>query len=110
MTRLISSVFVAIALAGMAAPSALAESRTVSVRVAYGDLNLASPAGAKTMMDRLQSASKRACGNTGARGAMETRMARTCMKQAMTDAVKRLDAPVVTAMFMDDGRYALASR
>lgn len=110
MNRLIASALAALALAGMAAPSALAETRTVSVKVAYSDLNLASPAGAKTMLTRLQKASRKVCGAATHRSPEEMTWAKACMKDAMSSAVSRLNAPTVSALFMDPQRPVYASR
>src|SRR5262245_36795584 len=102
MNRMIASVLAAAALAGVAAPSALAErSHTVSVAVFYADLNLDSAAGAKTMLGRLKYAARQACGDAYNRSWSVRRHAQACMDEAMADSVARLNAPKVSALFWD---------
>jgi UrcA family protein len=110
MNRLIASALAALALAGMAAPSALAEKRTVSMTISYADLDLASPAGAKSMLNRLQKASRKVCGTSTHRSPEEMTWAKACMTDAMSSAVSRLNAPTVSALFMDPQRPVYASR
>ena len=110
MARMIASVLAAFALAGMAAPAALADKRAVSTTVSYADLNLASPAGAKTMLNRLQKASRNVCSDSTHRSPEEMTWAKACMKDAMSSAVSHLDAPMVSALFMDSKRPVYASR
>jgi UrcA family protein len=111
MKRMIASALAAVALAGMVAPSALAErGQTVSVAVSYADLNLDSAAGAKTLLNRMQFAARKACGDTYSRSWTERHAAKACAEQAMADSVMRLNAPMVTAFFMDPKRAEMASR
>jgi UrcA family protein len=109
MTRLITSAFAALVLAGMLAPSALAE-KSRSVSVSYAGLNLASPDGAKTMLNRLQKASRKICNSATLRNPEEIEWAQACMKETVASAVNRLNAPMVTVMFLEAGRYEMASR
>jgi UrcA family protein len=111
MTRMIASVLAALALAGMAAPGALAEkSKTVSIAVSYADLNLATADGAKSMLGRLKQASKRICGRPVSHSPAERRLVQACVNEVLNRSVNQLNAPMVTAMFWDSSRFQLASR
>lgn len=73
---------------------------TSQVEVFYGDLNLNHPAGAAAMLGRIKQAAIRVCG--GAPHAMDMqgrRNFRHCVDTATNDAVRRLNAPLVTALY-----------
>ena len=111
MTRMFASVLTALALAGMAAPGALAEKgHTVSVAVSYADLNLASADGAKLMLSRLKQASKKVCGRPVTHAPAERRLVQACVKETMGRSIAKLNAPMVTALFMGPDRIQMASR
>jgi UrcA family protein len=114
MSRIITS---ACLLAGLLlfAPAALAQKTvTTSVTVDYSDLDISRPAGAETLMTRLESASKKICG----RRPMQVRFEQLeqylqCRSSVVEDAVRRIDQPVVTMAFENStGRkpVRLASR
>ncbi|NOX70903.1 MAG: UrcA family protein [Gammaproteobacteria bacterium] len=70
-----------------------------SVRVSYADLNLEKEAGAQTLYNRLQRASKQACGvksyrNAGSIGA-KTAMHR-CYREALSASIKKIDNDELT--------------
>ena len=72
---------------------------TVSIDVPYSDLNLANPAGAQAMMTRIRQAAANACGNAPqAREVKEFRTYRVCVDTAIVNAVRQLNAPLVTAL------------
>lgn len=70
-----------------------------SVVVKYGDLNLDSQAGARVMLARIRSAASRACGEA-VDIAMLDRFAlySHCRTASIDQAVRALNAPLVTAM------------
>jgi UrcA family protein len=86
-------------LATSSAPAVFAaDHETVSTAVRYGDLNLASQDGAKTMLQRIQSAARRVCDQPsfpgdayGWRG--------DCIAKAISGAVIHLGSPAVTAEY-----------
>lgn len=93
-----TALFAALALASDADASEPAYSGH-QVRVSYGDLNLSNPAGAKAMLNRLDRAAERACGNVpDSRNLAAMRAFRLCAKTALADAVNELGAPQVTAL------------
>lgn len=71
---------------------------TSQIEVFYGDLNLNHPAGAAAMLNRIKQAAVRVCG--GAPHTMDVRERkafRHCVDTATHDAVRKLNAPLVTA-------------
>jgi UrcA family protein len=97
--------FFAAALALAALPmiaQALADDRSssgLSLDVTYSDLNLENPAGAQVMFRRIKQAASKVCGGMPSqRMAMEMRNYRICVRMAVEDAVRQLNAPLVTAL------------
>ena len=81
-----------------ALPASAAETIvTKSQVVRFGDLNLASDAGAQTLYGRINLAARRVCA-----GANDDRFGnrdyRACMKKAVDDAVAQVDRPTLYAV------------
>lgn len=77
--------------------------KTDTVSVAYGDLDLGTEAGARTMLKRIETAAKHACGIMPERDRFYRsnqdfveRAFRQCTSQSVREAVARLHAPLVT--------------
>ncbi len=73
---------------------------TSRIEVFYGDLNLANPAGASAMLNRIKHAAIHVCG--GAPHALDLQGRkdfRVCVVDATDDAVRQLNAPLVTAFY-----------
>ena len=91
------------------APSAAAdESRAVieHAKVRYGDLDLATPAGAEAMLARLEAAASEACGRLPQNAmdpllAAKQRAYRRCRISALDAATLRLGAPLVRSAWLD---------
>ena len=70
-----------------------------SVHVSYADLNLHTQAGARAIMARIDDAAVRACGGAPDLRMLERRaLFNSCKTQTFNQAVRDLDAPLVTAM------------
>jgi UrcA family protein len=101
MPRTIAPTAAALA-AALAAIASQASARTfaepAAVSVPYGDLDLDSPAGVRSMLRRLEEAAGRACGRqpTGLRLGEAVRV-RNCRADVMRQAVVQLDRPMLTA-------------
>ena len=82
------------------------------IEVAYGDLDLLNATGAKKMLHRIMTASKRACGPSG-KELEVVRSWKTCVATAAGTAVAQLNAPMVTALYSptneNKGRFASAA-
>lgn len=78
------------------------------VEVRHGDLNLATGAGAGTMLERLSAAASNACGgrprptSSDPLGPSKQRAYRLCRIAAIDTATLRLDAPLVRARWLED--------
>lgn len=90
--------------AGLAKPTTASLDRPVesSARVAYGDLDLTTPSGAHTLLDRLNRAGGKVCGARALDPGYDLQTllrVKACRRAAVGRAVDRLDAPLVTAAF-----------
>jgi UrcA family protein len=74
--------------------------------VKYADLNLAKTAGARALYSRIEGAAARLCGpvNVGAVGAW--RDYHTCIRDAVGDAVSRVNSPMLSDLHRDHTRLA----
>ena len=73
-----------------------------SVAVDYADLNLAGPAGARTLLSRIRAASSLVCHAAAPATPMNLGRVqgyRSCLNATIGRAVDSLDAPVVTALY-----------
>jgi UrcA family protein len=68
-----------------------------SVTVSYRDLDLSSLAGATTLYHRIQGAARQVCGRPGV-DLVEQMAWKACYRHATTDAVRRVNSPLLTAV------------
>jgi len=68
-----------------------------SVTVSFRDLDLSKPEGARALYGRIQSAAKQVCGYAG-RDLIDQNIWRSCYRNAVADAVGRVNSPLLTAM------------
>jgi len=108
-----------ILIAALAAPLAItaapaAAQRTVDVRqtvLKSSDLDLARPAGARAMLSRIRQAAETVCGKaTLTRELGERADYNTCIATTMSATVRKVDAPLVTALFGAPGRTTAIAR
>jgi UrcA family protein len=97
-----------VALASVAHGASADTTETVSVKVRYGDLNLASQAGATEMLQRIHHAAKQACVPSSGDPLDRMYWYEPCVRKATNQAVAKLDSPIVTAL--NSGRGAPASQ
>ena len=100
MFRTFLSVILAASIASVFPQSSGAEtaSKMVSVRVYYGDLNLATDAGAQTLLIRLNSAGRQVCGGRSMPASAKLNAQhRACVRSKVAAAVAELGSPSVTA-------------
>ncbi len=70
------------------------------VTVSYADLDLSREAGARVMLDRLESAASHVCGGWPDMHILNQIVRyHACTRQAMDDAIARLDSPKVSALY-----------
>jgi UrcA family protein len=70
---------------------------TRSVTVSFRDLDLSTPEGAKALYGRIQRAAKQVCGYQGA-DLIEQSIWRSCYRNAISDAVGKVNSPLLTAV------------
>jgi UrcA family protein len=94
------AVLAAVCLASIAgsASAQAAAGGEVSIKVQTGDIDLARPAGAAVMLQRIHNAASKICGPAPSDWLQFGAQYKACMKQTIDGAVARLDSPVVTAM------------
>jgi UrcA family protein len=84
------------------------------VSVGYGDLNLSTEAGAHTMLIRINQAAQKACGGApifygtyNVAPELARKDFATCQTNAVSAAVKMLNAPLVMRLYAQNGEEAL---
>lgn len=68
------------------------------VHVKYGDLNLATTAGATALYQRIRGAADRVCGVPDTQELARLARAKVCAAQTVAEAVAAVDAPVLTGV------------
>ena len=89
-----------VAISGQAAERVMLGTNVTSITVAYDDLNLSSPAGAKTLYARLESAASRVCGGEpNLLQELQKQIAfHSCYDKALDNAVRKVDDPRLQAL------------
>ena len=82
---------------GLAASNAHAGDDAHSETVKFADLNLSSQAGVEALYGRIHSAAWRVCQQPGG----EVAAARSCMKKAESDAIGKVNVPLLTAFYQN---------
>ena len=92
---------------GAATAFAASPDDPISVKVSLADLNMASEAGAREALARLQYAANQACGGDVSDQTLGEQMRfRSCAKQAVLRAVTAINQPALTAA--SQGRHVTA--
>jgi UrcA family protein len=83
-----------------------------STPVLFGDLDLRTEAGAKTLLTRITKAARSACGELTHSALLPRESAhhRVCVADAVDAAVARVDAPMLAALHKSQPDMALAAR
>ena len=68
-----------------------------SIRVSYADLDLSTQAGAQTLYHRIRGAARQVCGDEGT-SYTDKAIWRSCFKNAVGDAVAKVNSPQLTAL------------
>ena len=97
--------------AATAAPVAAVSSDTISQTVFVGDLNLASKAGARIALSRIDAAANTICGDRPDERRLDrSTLYHACIRTAVDQAVSSLGSPMVTALHTPQGVAVLANR
>jgi UrcA family protein len=115
MSRTITSVLAALAVAALLAPAAFAQEsgrEAESIRVAYGDLNRASASGGQTLLRRIEGAARQVCGDRWNYSQFQPHAVSKCRHDTVAAAVGGLRIDTLTLAW--NGKQApsaqLASR
>ena len=83
-----------------------------SQQVVFDDLNLSSESGARTLLVRIEKAARTACGPLTHSPVLPRERAHhsQCVADAVDAAVKRVDLPVLTALYRGTADIAVAAR
>jgi UrcA family protein len=80
---------------GLVAFDAHAGDGVRSETVKFADLNVGTPAGAQALYGRIHAAARHVC----LQPAYELQAARTCMRRAESDAIGKVNAPLLTTFY-----------
>ncbi|HEX6639204.1 MAG TPA: UrcA family protein [Steroidobacteraceae bacterium] len=70
-----------------------------SISVSYSDVSFATTAGAAKVYGKLKAAARQVCGvNDGVKDIAMINAAHQCYREALADAVQRIDRPTLTAL------------
>jgi UrcA family protein len=88
-----------LAAGGVATARAALPAATPSVRVDYGDLDLATQQGSHELYARINAAARQVCGPVDPRDLAGVMSARACKARAIAQAVRDVNSPNLAAMF-----------
>ena len=83
-------------LLGLIGATQASAGQPAAIRVGYGDLDLATSAGAHTLYERIAGAARTVCGFEGT-ALVEQSLWNSCYRGAIADAVARVNTPLLTA-------------
>jgi UrcA family protein len=95
MSRIFKSAIAALAIASTVAPAQGAPGQT-SMRIVYGDLDMASPAGGKLLLKRIESAARTVCDNAVPRVFMKNRLRSTSRLETVEATVRSINIGTLT--------------
>jgi UrcA family protein len=75
----------------------LIDGKIVTKVVAFGQLDLSNPEGARALYQRIKRAARAVCQTDGLKSVERQRRARICYEQVVTDAVNEVRQPLVDA-------------
>jgi UrcA family protein len=102
-----------LAIAATAAPAALAEAGKshVSFRVAYGDLDMATPMGGQTLLDRIEGAARKICDEADHNAKPDENGTYKCRRRTVESAVRAMNKPMLSLAWSGKGETtSFASR
>ncbi|MET0658177.1 MAG: UrcA family protein [Steroidobacteraceae bacterium] len=76
--------------------------------VRYADLDLSREADAKALYGRIQGAARSVCPRLDERALTRRLEARHCIRMAVSEAVERIDAPLLTALYKGQTEVGIA--
>lgn len=112
-TKLYTAMYCALGAVGLCTLStsvAAAEQDPPSKTVKFADLNIQTPDGAKTLYTRIQAAARDVCERSASSDPILNLSVHACVKNAIDTAVKKVNAPYLTALRFGSSNVRLASK
>jgi UrcA family protein len=78
-----------------------------TITVSFAELDISKPRGLEVLYSRIEHAAKAVCGLEYSMQLARTRVAKTCYKTAIDDAVRQINRPTLTALHLAKTRSAL---
>jgi UrcA family protein len=102
--------FGAAALGALCTTAQATEPELASKTVRFADLNLETPDGAKVLYHRIRAAAREVCEQSVSRDPIMTEAVHGCIDKAIDNAVKKVNAPYLTALRFGNSDVRLASK
>lgn len=110
MTRTTTYLACALALSACVSSAAAAPLRN-DITVSFSDLDISHTAGAKILLQRIETAARSVCGGSGdLRDLSAFRLAQTCMKDTVETAIRTVPSPLVAKLYGAPQLYAGEAR
>jgi UrcA family protein len=111
-TKLYSAVYCALGIGALGAFSTSANATEVppSKIVRFSDLNITNIEGAKVLYSRIHAAARKVCQLSAGTDPFLRLGAKTCIDTAIDNAVRKVNAPVLTALHFGSDSIRLASK
>jgi UrcA family protein len=111
-TKLYAALCCAFGSGAVCAPSTSAQAQEVQSKVVrFADLDITKPAGAKVLYGRIRAAAHEVCDQSAGSDPILRPAVHACIDKAIDDAVRKLNAPALTALrFGGSGDVRLASK
>lgn len=78
-----------------------------TITVSFAELDISKPRGLEVLYSRIEHAAKAVCGMEYSAQLARARLAKTCYKTAVDDAVRQINRPTLTALHLAKTRSAL---
>jgi UrcA family protein len=99
MASMIGATLVVLACAAGSGPAMAQQAQFLTKTVAYGDLNIDSAQGARTLYARIRYAAQDVCSPLESRELARKRAWQSCVDTALASAVTKINQPMVTALY-----------
>lgn len=110
-TKIHTALYCGFAAAALCALTSSAQAEDVpSKTVKFQDLNITTPAGAKTLYGRIRAAARDVCDSSASGDPMLRLAVHACMEKAIDNAVRKVNAPALTALRFGSNVVRLASK
>jgi UrcA family protein len=111
-TKLYTAIYCALGIAALGAFSTSVNATEIppSETVRFGDLNISHMEGAKVLYGRIHAAARKVCKQSGGTDPVLRLADKACIETAVDDAVRKVNAPVLTALRFGNEPIRLANK